>query len=244
MGEKERLLLHVSFEDSVNGVHAAGDSRGVVDERGISPTFQADCVRKGAHFGRNTCVLYRVDKNFSRHEGTVMMWFKPDFGADIGEFEDKLGCILWDLRIEHGSVTPDDPSQRWALVYRVPDRCWRFCLATNRNRYIIGSTQRRPDERTRQRVFSSQQDFKAGQWMHLAVTWTGDAGAVFVNGREDAREHLTEGLPTKPLPEIMQIGAVPSWINAGPAGVISGFRVYGRALNEMCIAEIIGDRPT
>jgi len=176
-----------------------------------------------------------------------MLWFKPDWDADTG-FQDGLGCILWDLRIDSGSVVSDDPSQRWALVYPNPStkrdprtvRCWRFCIETNRNLYVIGTTQRRTDKRTRQAVFGSQQSFKAGQWMHLAVTWTREVGAIWVNGREDARAPLSEGLPWRPLPKMMQVGAVPSWINAGPCGVISDFRVCGVALDGTHIAQEAG----
>lgn len=174
-----------------------------------------------------------------------MLWFKPDWDADH-HFPDNLGRILWDLRIDYGSVAPDDPSQRWALVYTNPGgkrdprtlQCWRFCVATNRNRYVIGTTELRKDNRTRQAVFSSKQKFNAGQWMHLAVTWTTNAGTIWVNGHEDASEPLPEGLPTRPLPEMMQVGAISGWINAGACGVISDFRVCGVALDGKLIAQV------
>jgi len=88
-------------------------------------------------------------------------------------------------------------------------------------------------------VFGSKQFFKAGRWMHLAVTWTSNSGAVFVNGEEDGRSELKEGLPEKPLPETMQIGAVSSWINAGACGIIADFTIYSRALEQKSIQEII-----
>jgi hypothetical protein len=113
-------------------------------------------------------------------------------------------------------------------------------VETNRNRYLIGTKTPRQDARTRQGVFGSQQDFRAGQWLHLAVSWTPEAGAIHVNGRLDARAPLPEGLPGRPLPETMQVGAIASWINAGPSGVISDFRVYGMALDEKAIAEQVG----
>ena len=86
---------------------------------------------------RNTGICFLIGhERFGRAEGTVMMWFKPDWDAQSG-FADGLGRILWDLRIEHGSVVPDDPSQRWAIVYPHPIgtrdpstlQCWRFCVA-------------------------------------------------------------------------------------------------------------------
>jgi hypothetical protein len=176
-----------------------------------------------------------------------MLYFRPDWDSDL---VNDLGRILWDLRIEHGSVVPDDPSQRWALVYTNPGGkgkggsradstfgCWRFCVETNRNRYVLGTTDLRRDPRTRQSVFGSQQTFKAGQWMRLSVSWTSEMGAIYVNGRLDARAPLPEGLPSRPLPETMQVGAITSWINAGPSGLISDLRVYGAALDESRIAE-------
>jgi len=244
----DALLLRVPFADSLDAAFAAGDGRGVVDPRGTPPEFVPEGGRRGARFGRDTSVLYRTEGNFNRREGTVMLDFRPDWDSGLA---DDLGRILWDLRIEHGSAVPDDPSQRWALVYPNPAGkgkggsradstlgCWRFCVETNRNRYVIGSKEPRKDPRTRQGVFGSQQGFRAGQWMHLTVTWTPESGAIYINGRLDARAPLPEGLPSRPLPETMQVGAIASWINAGPSGVISDFRVYGAALDEKAIAEI------
>ena len=168
-----------------------------------------------------------------------MLHFKPDWDAN---FDDDLGRILWDLRIDHGSIMPDDPSQRWALVYPNPTAVqlgrgeetvgrWRFCVETNRNLYVIGSRKKRPDRRTRQAVWGAPQTFRAGAWLHLAITWTATEGAIFVNSREDGRASLNEGLPWLPLPECMQIGAISSWMNAGACGVISDFRIYDQALS-------------
>lgn len=245
----DALLLHVPFADSLDAAFAGGDRRGSVDPRGTEPVFEFDGVRRGARFGRDTCVHYRGEGNFNRQAGAVMLWFRPDWDS---AFVNDLGRILWDLRIEHGSAVPDDPSQRWALVYTNPGGkgkgggrddstfgCWRFCVETNRNRYILGTTEPRKDPRTRQSVFGSQQGFKAGQWMHLTVSWTPEVGAIYVDGHLDARAPLPEGLPSRPLPETMQMGAIASWINAGPSGVISDFRVYGAALDESQIAEQI-----
>jgi len=240
------LLLQVPFIDSVKATCARGKPEGTINPEGTEPALKDDGTRRGMHFGKNTCVHYRGGKNFNRREGTVMLWFKPDWAADC-HFPDNLGRILWDLRIEHGSIVTDDPSQRWALVYTNPGgkrdprtlQCWRFCVATNRNRYVIRTTELRKDKRTRQAVFSSQQKFKAGQWMHLAVTWTSDAAAIWINGSEDVRAPLPEGLPTRSLPKTMQVGAISSWINAGPCGVISDFQVYGAALDRKRILSII-----
>ena len=231
------LLLHVPFQDSVQARLARGDAGGTVDPKGEPPVFRTDEARSGAYFGRNTCVHYGTAGNFNRTEGTVTLWFKPDWSAD---FDDTSGRVLWDVRIEEGSVVPDDPSQRWALVYPNPIRGkqnpetvhrWRFCVATNRNRLIIGTDKPRPDKRTRQAVWGSPQSFPAGQWMHLAVSWNAESGAIYVNGREDARAPLPEGLPWRRLPETLQVGALESWINAGPCGVIADFRVFGHALS-------------
>jgi len=244
------LLLHVPLCDSLDAAHARGEPRGIVAPDGEAPGLESDGVRSGAHFERSGCVLYRVEGNFSRQAGTVMMWFRPDWSAE--DREDKLGWILWDLRIDHGSVVPDDPSQRWALVFpsaagkgkgQRPDHtfgCWRLCVATNRNLHVIGTREPRKDKRTRQAVFSSSQDFAAGTWMHLAVTWNAHTGAIFVDGREDVRGGLPEGLPDRPLPEHMQLGAVTSWINQGPCGVLSDFRIYGTDLPEEEIRQEAG----
>jgi hypothetical protein len=236
------LMLHVPLSDSIDAASAGGRSGATAD--GPAPTFEDDGVRTGARFGRDCCVRYAVEGNFRREAGTVMLWLKPDWPA---VFEDTNGRILWDLRIEHGSVVPNDPSQRWALVYPSPagkgvghrpadtfDR-WRFCVATNRNRYVIGTDEKRQDKRTRQAVFGQPQAFAAGTWMHLAVTWTNERGAIYVDGRLDADEPLPEGLPDKPLPEAMQLGARESWMNAGVCGVLADFRIYGAALTESAV---------
>ena len=240
MADEDGLLLHVPLGSGPEAVVSGGSSAGVIAPGSASPGFERDGARVAARFGRDTCVLYEVAGNFSRDAGTVMMWFRPDWPAD---FDDELGRILWDLRIEHGSAVADDPSQRWALVYPSPAGkgrggrpddtfgCWRLCLATNRNQYTIGTDQRRPDQRTRQAVFGTQQRFAAHTWMHLAVTWERDAGAIYTDGRLDARGELPEGLPDKPLPEHMQLGARSSWINAGACGLLADFRVYSRALD-------------
>lgn len=240
------LLLRVPFAEGLDAAFSAGDGRGRADPRGASPAFVSDGARRGARFGRDTSVLYPVAGNFNRLAGSVTLWFRPEWDS---RFVNDLGRILWDLRVEHGSVVRDDPSQRWALVYANPGGGgrddatvgrWRFCVETNRNRHILGTTTPRKDARTRQSVFGSRQDFRAGAWMHLAVTWTGASGAIYVNGRLDAHAPLPEGLPSRPLPETMQVGAIASWINAGPSGVISDFRVYGAALDGAGVAGAMG----
>lgn len=238
--ESDSLLFCVPLAQDINAAYARGQPEGMVDEQGGKPVFEDDGVRNGARFGRDTCVHYCVEGNFNRNEGTVMLWFKPDWDA---HFEDTLGRILWDMRIEHGSVVKDDLSQRWAIVYPNPAGIgkgrddetfnrWRFCIATDRNRYIVGTDEKRPDQRTRQAVFGTEQHFKASEWMHLAFTWTRDEGAIFVNGRLDAQSELPEGLPDRPLPKYMQLGAFSSWINAGACGVLADFRIYRKALSQ------------
>ena len=68
--------------------------------------------------------------------------------------------------------------------------------------------------------------------MHLAVTWTKNKGKIYINGYLDAQAVLHEGLPDRPLPKYMQLGAITSWINAGACGVISDFRIYSKALSQ------------
>lgn len=207
-----------------------------------------DGKRRAARFARDACVRYAVEGNFRRAAGTVMLHFKPAWGTDL---QDDLGRVLWDLRIDHGSVVADDPSQRYALVFPNPrarerrgeatvDR-WRFCVATNRNRYIIGRPEKRAYQRTRQAVFSRRQSFPPGTWLHLAVTWESTAGAIFIDGRLEAQAPLPEGLPDRPLPRYMQLRAIPSWINAGAEGLIADFRIYGRALSVQEIAAAMVD---
>ena len=113
----EDCLFHVPLEAGIDAACAHGDPKWNLCQGGNRPETVDDGIRRGARFGRDTCVLYRVDRNFRREEGTVMLWFKPDWNAD---FEDNLGRILWDLRIDCGSVVEDDPSQRWAIVYPNP----------------------------------------------------------------------------------------------------------------------------
>ncbi len=233
-----RILFHLPLDQAFQPSVAKGDDTAHIDPEGDSPKFRDDGVRAGFHFSANSRLNIPVQGNFDRTSGTVMLHFKPDWDA---EFDDELGRILWDLRIDHGSVVPDDPSQRWALVYPNPSAVrvgrdeetvgrWRFCVETDRNRYVIGTKGKRPDRRSRQAVWGAPQSFRAGEWLHLAVAWTSDEGAIFVNGRENGSGRLNEGLPCRPLPETMQLGALSSWMNAGACGVISDFRVYDGAL--------------
>ena len=247
---QEHLLFHAPLTDSLNASFSAGDGMALISPNGSDPSFEDDGIRAGANFARDTCVTYAVEENFNRQEGTVLLWFKPDWDAQ--EFQDDLGRIIWDVRIVHGSVVADDPSQRWALVFPNPTGkgrghrsdstfgCWRFCVEINRNRFVIGTREPRKDSRTRQAVFGTQQEFKAGQWIHLAVGWNSDTGVIWVNALEDRREKLEEGLPDRPLPERMQLGAIPSWINAGACGVIADFRVYGTLLGHEEVSEASG----
>lgn len=244
-----KLLFHLPLTKDIHAVSAAGDPRGQVPAAAEPPTPEHDGIRPGMRFGRHTAVDYAVARNFARHQGTVMMWFKPDWHAD---YMDTLGRILWDLRIEYGSIVPDDPSQRWALVFPNPEggnvgrsadtlNRWRWCLATDRNVHLIGTRQKRPDSRSRQAVWGERATFAADTWMHLAVTWTSREGAVFSDGREIGRDTLREGLPHLPLPASMRLGAVPSWINAGACGVLADLRIYDRALDAAAIAAIVAD---
>lgn len=235
-------IFHVPLKNCPHADLARGHGTGTVDENGTAPLYVYDGTRYGARFARDTCVYFEVNRNFHRDAGTVSMWYKPDYSAqDPAE----LGRILWDMRIDYGSIVEDDPSQRWALVHRVcraakageepaadPGGNWRFCIATDRNYSVIGTQKKRPDKRTRQAVFGTLQDFSAGTWMHLALTWNKDYGEIYIDGAFHARTNLTEGLPDKTLPHRMQIGAMPSWINASACGVLSDFRIYNQALTE------------
>ena len=75
-----------------------------------------------------------------------------------------------------------------------------------------------------------------------AVAWTATEGIIWVDGQVDGRGELSEGLPDRPLPERMRLGAEPSWINAGPEGVLADFRVYGRALGTDEIRAVVRER--
>lgn len=248
-GYGSHLLLWAPLKSSLDATHAIGDKRGLVDPKGSRVSFEDDGTRTGARFARDSCVYYGVKDNFDRSEGTIMLWFKPDWDAD---FKDTLGRILWDLRIEHGSVVPDDPSQRWGLVYSFPRKMkdgrrvksefgrWRFCIATDRNRYIIGTQEERKNQRTRQAVFGTIKHFRDRPWMHLAVTWAPAVATLWVDGQLDAHSELPEGLPDRPLPDRMQLGAIPSWINAGAEGVLADFRIYGKALDQAQILDAAG----
>jgi len=111
MTPEAQLLLHAPLASDVEATLAFGDTAAAIDPKGTPPTFLDDGIRAGARFGHDTCVRYAVEDNFRREEGTVMLWFKPDWAAQEA-FPDGLGRILWDLRIEHGSVVGNDPSQR------------------------------------------------------------------------------------------------------------------------------------
>jgi hypothetical protein len=240
-------IFHVPLKNTPKADVAGGDAECSVDPKGTPPLYVYDGVRYGARFSYDTCVYHQVNRNFRREAGTVSVWYKPDYNAQDPA---KFGRILWDMRFDYGSIVEDDPSQRWALVHRVyktpepgeappadPGGNWRFCVATDRSNFLVGTRQKRPDQRTRQAVFGTPQDFKAGTWMHLAITWTSDTGMIFVDGRQHAHAVLGERLPDMPLPHLMQLGAMPSWINASACGVLSDFRIYDRALGESEIQE-------
>jgi hypothetical protein len=235
---KPRLLFHLPLKQNLQPVVGYAKASVQSDSESAPIEFWDDGVRAGLYFGPDSRVDIPMQGNFNPEAGTVMLYFKPDWDADL---DDELGRIVWDLRIDHGSIMPDDPSQRWALVYPNPSAVrggrseetvarWRFCVETDRNRYVIGTKTKRSDSRTRQAVWGKQQSFRAGDWLHLAVTWTTTEGAIFVNSREEGRTVLKEGLPWRPLPESMQLGAFSSWMNAGACGIISDFRVYDGAL--------------
>ena len=181
-------IFHVPLKNCPHADIAGGHPTGVLEAAGTAPLYVYDGVRYGARFARDTCVYYEVNRNFHREAGAVSMWYKPDYSAqDPAE----TGRILWDMRINYGSIVEDDPSQRFALVHRVyrtpkpgedppadPGGNWRFCIATDRNCSVVGTHQKRPKKRTRQAVFGKPQDFMAGTWMHITLTWNKDIGSI------------------------------------------------------------------
>ncbi len=84
----EHLLFHVPLTDSLNASFSAGDGMALISPKGSAPSFEDDGIRAGANFARDTCVTYAVEENFNRQEGTVLLWFKPDWDAQ--EFQDDL----------------------------------------------------------------------------------------------------------------------------------------------------------
>lgn len=222
----EDLLLYCDFNGSVNATRAIGDKIG---ECAIPPRFQGGVQGQalligGKISGKQTIAsglpvvekkgrncYYSPEKNFDVEKGTISFWLKPlDWDGSTSGFN-----VFFQTKFGENNF----------LVYKYfSGERIQFWRGHGKNRtlvkYEIGG-------------------WEAGEWHHVAVTWSPTEVKMFVNGKmvcvRRVKFPFIDVTPVEPL----SVGPGNAW-EKGYVGesLIDEFRVHGRPLSQREIVEL------
>lgn len=209
-GEQD-LLLSVPFTGSAEAKVATGSPKAVVSGK---PSFVPDKERPGMFIEPGVVVSYEASGNFNPDEGTVLLWFKPNWDSGDGKSHTffKVYGKGMGLRLTKG-YTDTQASNFLYLLYG--PGYWNVKVDDDAGRF-----------------------FQKDRWVHLAGTWsiTDQKMNLYVNGALKATERL-EG--DRPAGEKIFVGSDDGYASFA-GGVIADLRIYRRVLSPAEILEIIG----
>ncbi|MBI3922730.1 MAG: LamG domain-containing protein [Armatimonadetes bacterium] len=213
------LLLYVPFDRSADAAIAGGSAE---NAGGLGLSF-APGLRGEAAVLRNDC-RYRVAGNFRPEQGTIAMWVRPHWSG-----ADPTGHVLFCLYGQR------DLPHSWAVN--------RFDVGCGAGRCTF--TVFTKTEGVTHRVEAPIASWRAEEWHHVAVTWSGvNSGQanseikLYLDGAH-AGTLTGKRIDVGPTDEVMAVGrdqdASPDYADAD----VDDFFVYGRALTEEEIAQAV-----
>lgn len=204
------LLVHFDGDANSSAKQAPKASDGV--------TFDAGVLGKGMHVGKGGFLRFPVEGAIDPLEGTVEFWMRPDWNGS--EKKPRVFFVVGN-NFNNGLLAMIDGANNVRLIE------WGDDPATP------------PVELNVERgVGLSGNDWKAGEWKHLALTWKGAQHelALYLNGRlvSAATNAVTI---SKFSGDVLTIGADANG-NAGAEATFDEFRISRRARTA---AEIAAD---
>lgn len=215
--EEADVLFHAPFENSPQPALARGDAAPhVVGALRYGPGVRGQAVAVDPQ----AALSYPFAGNCLPDEGTIMMWVRPEWSSDDGQFHHLF-------RASTGHFGGKSLNAIMLYQYHRLDRL-QF--------YTSNGAQTEP-QKGRTLAFREPSPWKAGQWFHVAATWSSTLAAtemyLYVDGRRVSAAGGQVFVPDR-IPELFSLG--------GPKGTAATWLddvvVFSRPLMAREIEEI------
>ena len=146
------VLFFAPFEDSLHATVSRGQGKA---QAAGSPRFGAGMRGKAVVLDPASLLTYVFKDNVVPDEGTIMMWFKPEWRADDDKFHNLF-------RASTGNF--GGKALNALILYKYP-RWARLALYTSNG-------QKTAPYEGRSMAFRNEMKFPSGEWVHVAGTWS------------------------------------------------------------------------
>ena len=184
------MIFHLPLDGNVKAI-VAGGSAEPIQEKGL--TYEPGLSGQAARFASGSQLRFRAEGNLTKEQGTISLWFRPDFSGQQTNHE--RGGEIWRTLFREGPM-PDKrvgSNQLWLWFF---GSRMRFDVADMGDQYAR----------------TGIAPWKAGQWHHVACTWDHRSGRTLyvdgqaVSGGSDSRKpFMSMSWDTGPF-EYFQIG--------------------------------------
>jgi len=168
--DESDVLFFAPFEDSVSARLSTG--AGGPKTTG-APRFGPGVRGKAVMLDAQSLLTYAFRGNVVPDEGTVMMWFKPEWRADDDKFHNLF-------RASTGNF--GGKALNSLILYKYP-RWARLALYS-------GNGQKQNPREGRSQAFRNNLEWKPGEWIHVAGTWSATLAStamyLYLNGERIA----------------------------------------------------------
>ncbi len=155
------VLFFAPYEDSVDAVLAGGG--GAAEATG-TPRFDEGVRGRAAVLDADALLSYLFKDNVVPTEGTVMMWFKPQWAADDDKFHNLFRASTGNDR---------GKALNAIMLYKYP-RWSRLLLYTS-------DGQLNGPQSGRSMAYKEEMVWEPGTWHHAAVTWSATLENIELN---------------------------------------------------------------
>ncbi len=211
------LIFHVSFDGSLEADTAAGEKKPSKDK---DVKLVEGRFGQGAEVKQAAQLYYPGGKNFSLKQGTVALWFKRDkaWAANAFILFKAVGGPDWNRNALYLMTTDHKQLRAWV---------W--------------------DANAEQKLIMSPNniEYQAGQWYHLAATFTDGAVKIYIDGKEISYGTPADPMMEMPSAEVKNIQFGSDYTPDSVAdGVLDELRIYDRPLSADEVAKLAAPEPT
>ena len=198
----EGLLYHATFDNTLKAERAAGEAIltafGPEDQR-----FAPGIMNQGLRIGVNDAkekfyAIVPVSRNIDHKQGSISFWFKPE---------------NWDGNCKDFNLFVSGVQKNnYFYIYKYGAPSFGFCTI-NAGKSTFKQT--------------SSQDWKRGEWHHIAVVWASDYQRVFFDGKPivtDSRQLANEPMTA------LYLGAR-GWEAEKGTSILDELKIYNRPLS-------------
>ena len=195
----------------LNGDGTTQANNGTTPTASSGITFVDGIARQGIHIGPQGNIQYLAENNVNVKNGTIEFWYQPDY--DTRDFNINRNFITVGLAHDHRNTMEITIDGAHNLVSY-------FNNGTN----VVG-------------VGTSTNDFIAGRWYSIALTWSESGVSLYINGVLKSTNTQKPGLEKFGYnsPAIITIGGYYDG-NQGISGTIDDFRISSVARSAWEIA--------